>query len=96
MLPLPEASLEPSAAALANAALERLRLLTKTRRLDLRASFAPFDRHNTGKLPPSVFERAFPVTFRESEKSRRHLWMGNKEYNSWQNSPLTKQRLIVA
>lgn len=53
--------------ALAKAAVEQLRLLTKTRKLNLRAFFAPFDKHNTGKITLSEYERAFPIAFRESE-----------------------------
>ncbi|XP_026192234.1 uncharacterized protein LOC113147101 [Cyclospora cayetanensis] len=68
LLPLPKAPLDPSESSLVHRALVNLRLLSATRRLDLRAAFAPFDKHNTGKIPLGVFERAFPVSFRESER----------------------------
>lgn len=64
--PLPEVYLQPEEAELADKALQQLRLLIKTRGIDLRAAFAPFDKHG-GKIPPSAFFRAFPVSFRESK-----------------------------
>ncbi|OEH74721.1 EF hand protein [Cyclospora cayetanensis] len=67
LLPLPKAPLDPSESSLVHRALVNLRLLSATRRLDLRAAFAPFDKHNTGKIPLGVFERAFPVSFRENK-----------------------------
>lgn len=70
--PPPEVHLQPEEALHANRALEQLRLLSNTRCLDLRAAFAPFDKHS-GKIPLSVFRRAFPISFRENKFTEEEI-----------------------